>query len=213
MLLTIAYSVSEFLHAPTADHFLAVKRILRYVKGTLHFGLTFRPSTVPSTLVAYSDVDWAGCPDTRRSTSCYSIYLGNNFVSWSAKKKPVVSRSSCESEYRALATTAAELLWVTHLLHDLQIPVSQQPLLLYDNNSAIFFLALILFLQVATSSHKVFLDLSLNFSDPSFTFVQIPRSACYITAYHICPLIKGKYIVFIYYSLYIIYNLPYFSVL
>ena len=56
----IAYavnSVSQFLHAPTADHFLAVKRILRYVKGTLHFGLTFCPSTVPSTLVAYSDAD------------------------------------------------------------------------------------------------------------------------------------------------------------
>lgn len=138
----IAYavnSVSQFLHAPTADHFLAVKRILRYVKGTLHFGLTFRPSTVPSTLVAYSDADWAGCPDTRRSTSGYSIYLGNNLVSWSAKKQPTVSRSSCESEYRALATTAAELLWVTHLLHDLKVPISQQPLLLCDNKSAIFF--------------------------------------------------------------------------
>ena len=106
----IAYainSVSQFLHAPTADHFLGVKRILRYVKGTLHFGLTFRPSTVPSTLVAYSDADWAGCPDNRRSTSGYSIYLGNNLISWSAKKQPTVSRSSCESEYRALATTVA----------------------------------------------------------------------------------------------------------
>ena len=79
----IAYvvnSVSQFLHAPTADHFLAVKHILRYVKGTLHFGLTFHPSTIPSTLVAYLDADWAGCPDTRRSTSDYSIYLGNNFL-------------------------------------------------------------------------------------------------------------------------------------
>ena len=85
----IAYainSVSQFLHAPTADHFLAVKRILRYVKGTLHFGLIFHPSIVSSTLVAYSDADLAGCLDTRRSTSGYSIYLGNNLVSWSAKK-------------------------------------------------------------------------------------------------------------------------------
>ena len=131
-------SVSQFLHAPTIDHFLAVKRILRYVKGTLHFGLTFRPSTIPSALVAYSDADWAGCPDTRRSTSGYSIYLGNNLVSWSAKKQPTVSRSSCESEYRALAMTAAELLWLTHLLHDLKVPIPQQPLLLCDNKSAIF---------------------------------------------------------------------------
>ena len=131
-------SVSQFLHAPTIDHFLAVKRILLYVKGTLHFGLTFRPSTIPSALVAYSDADWAGCPDTRRSTSGYSIYLGNNLVSWSAKKQPTVSRSSCESEYRALAMTAAELLWLTHLLHDLKVPIPQQPLLLCDNKSAIF---------------------------------------------------------------------------
>ncbi|RVW78751.1 Retrovirus-related Pol polyprotein from transposon RE1 [Vitis vinifera] len=131
-------SVSQFLHAPTIDHFLAVKRILCYVKGTLHFGLTFRPSTIPSALVAYSDADWAGCPDTRRSTSGYSIYLGNNLVSWSAKKQPTVSRSSCEFEYRALAMTAAKLLWLTHLLHDLKVPIPQQPLLLCDNKSAIF---------------------------------------------------------------------------
>ena len=124
----IAYavnSVNQFLLAPTVDHFLAVKHILRYVKETLHFGLTFRPSTVPSTLVAYSDTDRTGCPDTRRSTSGYSIYLGHNLVSWSAKKQPNVSRSSCKSEYRALATTVVEHLWVTHLLHDLKIPISQ----------------------------------------------------------------------------------------
>ena len=114
---------------PPADHFLAVKCIPRYVKGTLHFGLTFRPFIIPSTLVIYSAADWADCPDTRRSTSSYSIYLGNNHVSWSAKKQPTISRSSCESEYRSLATTAAELLWVTHLLHDLKFPISQQPLL------------------------------------------------------------------------------------
>ncbi|XP_068636990.1 uncharacterized mitochondrial protein AtMg00810-like [Aristolochia californica] len=82
----VVNSVSQFLHAPTEDHFLAVKRILCYVKGTLHFGLSFRPSTVPSALVAYSDADWAGCPDTCRSTSGYSIYVGNNLISWSAKK-------------------------------------------------------------------------------------------------------------------------------
>ena len=52
--------LSQFLHAPTVDHFPAVKRILRYVNGTLHFGLTFHPSIVPSALVAYSDADWAG---------------------------------------------------------------------------------------------------------------------------------------------------------
>ena len=63
------------MHASTADHFLAVKRIFRYVKRTLHFGLTFHPYTVPSALVAYSNDDWVGCPDTDHSTSGYSIIL------------------------------------------------------------------------------------------------------------------------------------------
>ncbi|RVW65072.1 Retrovirus-related Pol polyprotein from transposon RE1 [Vitis vinifera] len=130
-------SVSQFLHAPTEVHFQAVKRILRYVQGTLHFGLKFT-SCSSMGLVAYSDADWAGCPDTRRSTSGYSIFLGNNLVSWSAKKQPTVSRSSCESEYRALALTAAEVLWLTHLLRDLRVTLTHRPLLLCDNKSAIF---------------------------------------------------------------------------
>ena len=70
----VVNSVSQFLHSPTEDHFLDVKRILHYVKGTLHFGLAFHPSTAPGALVAYSNVDWA-------VTSDYSIYLGGNLVS------------------------------------------------------------------------------------------------------------------------------------
>ncbi|XP_022894088.1 uncharacterized protein LOC111408574 [Olea europaea var. sylvestris] len=127
--------VSQFLHASTDDHFLTVKRILRYVKGTIHYGLHFCPSTSPGALVAYSDADWAGCPDTRRSTSGYSIYLGDNLVSWSSKKQPTVSRSSCESEYRALDSTATELIWLTHLLLSprrnqctLSVPSTGQPI-------------------------------------------------------------------------------------
>ncbi|KAF5444723.1 hypothetical protein F2P56_033831, partial [Juglans regia] len=130
-------SVSQYLHAPTDAHFQAVKRILRYVKGTLHFGLSFTASS-STTITAYSDADWAGCPNTRRSTSGYSIYLGDNLVSWSAKKQPTVSRSSCESEYRALASTAAEVLWLDHLLRDLRVSTTDRPLLLCDNKSAIF---------------------------------------------------------------------------
>ncbi|KAF5477622.1 hypothetical protein F2P56_004242 [Juglans regia] len=75
-------SVSQFLHAPTAAHFQVVKRILRYVKGTIDFGLAFTPSS-SSGLMAFLDADWAGCLDIHRSTSDYSI-LGDNLVSWSA---------------------------------------------------------------------------------------------------------------------------------
>ncbi|KAL6311075.1 hypothetical protein AAG906_026998 [Vitis piasezkii] len=72
--------VGQLLYSPTKDHFLTVKRILRYVKGMLHFGLTFHPPVAPGVLVAYSNADWAGCPDTRRSTFGYSIYLGSNLL-------------------------------------------------------------------------------------------------------------------------------------
>lgn len=107
--------VSQYLHAPTTDHFSAVKRILRYVKGIISYGLTFRHQSYPA-IVGYSNADWAQCIETPRSTYGYSIFLGGNLVSWCAKKQPTVSRSSCESEYRAMANTAAEIIWITHLL-------------------------------------------------------------------------------------------------
>ncbi|XP_023729834.1 uncharacterized mitochondrial protein AtMg00810-like [Lactuca sativa] len=101
--------VSQFLHAPTIDHFQAVKRILQYVKGTISFGLTYsRPHK--ASVVGYSDINWACCLETHHSTYGYSVVFGGNLVSWSAKKQPTVSRSSCESEYRAMENTAAEIV-------------------------------------------------------------------------------------------------------
>ena len=125
------------MHDPREHHFQAVKRILRYVKGTLHFGLKITPST-SFNISAFSDADWAGCPDTIRSTSGYAIFLGDNLVSWTSKKQSTVSRSSAESEYRALALTAAEVKWLLNILHDLHLQPSDQPTLLCDNASAIF---------------------------------------------------------------------------
>ncbi|KAD5317324.1 hypothetical protein E3N88_17270 [Mikania micrantha] len=129
--------VSQFLHAPTIDHYQEVKRILRYVKGTLTYGLTFSKPNQPS-LLGFSDADWARCLETRRSTYGYSIFLGGNLVSWSAKKQPTISRSSCESEYRAMANTAAEMIWLTHLLTELHALPKDRPTLLCDNRSALF---------------------------------------------------------------------------
>ena len=112
-------------------------RILRYVKGTLHFGLKITPSTTFS-ISAFSDADQAGCPDTSRSTSGYAIFLGDNVVSWTSKKQFTVSRSSVESEYKALALTAAEVKWLLNIFQDLHLQPSDKPILLCDNASAIF---------------------------------------------------------------------------
>ncbi|KAF5457496.1 hypothetical protein F2P56_021595, partial [Juglans regia] len=138
--LDLAYavnSVSQYMQSPTVDHFQAVKRILCNVKGTLHYGLSFSHSP-PTSILAYSNVDWAGYPDTHCSTSGYAIFLGENLVSWSAKKQPTVSHSSCEFEYRALALMASEVTWLSHLLRDLKVSLNHRPLLLCDNKSAIF---------------------------------------------------------------------------
>ncbi|XP_021818795.1 uncharacterized protein LOC110760780 [Prunus avium] len=119
---------------PLESHYLAVKRILRYLKGTMDYGLLFSPGSL--NLKAYTDADWAGDPNDRRSTSGFVVFLGSNPISWASKKQHAVSRSSTEAEYRAMATTAAELSWLQQLLHDVHFPMSSPPLLLCDNLSA-----------------------------------------------------------------------------
>jgi hypothetical protein len=87
----------------------AVKRILRYLQDTLSVGLKFHCSSSlkPS---AFLDVDWVGCPDDRRSTSGFVVYLGSNLVSWSSRKQNTVSRSSMETEYKALSNATTEII-------------------------------------------------------------------------------------------------------
>uniref|UniRef100_A0A2N9HNI8 Uncharacterized protein n=1 Tax=Fagus sylvatica TaxID=28930 RepID=A0A2N9HNI8_FAGSY len=128
--------VSQFMAAPRSLHYTAVLRILRYLKGTLFHGLHF--SSQPSlTLQAYSDADWAGDPTDRRSTTGYCFLLGDSLISWRSKKQSVVARSSTEAEYRALADTTTELLWLRWLLQDLGIDCSTAVPIHCDNRSAI----------------------------------------------------------------------------
>jgi histone deacetylase 1/2 len=107
----IAFSVNkvcQFLHAPTTVHWTAVKRILRYLRGTIFLGLRLSKSS--STIVsAFSDADWADCSDDRRSIGGFAVYVGSNLVSWHAKKQATVSRSSIEAEYKSLANATAEV--------------------------------------------------------------------------------------------------------
>lgn len=103
----------QFMHRPTDVHMLAVKRLLRYLKGTAHLGLSVDADSA-HLLFCYTDADWASCPDDRRSTSAYFIFLGYNLIFWTSSKQRVVSRSSTESEYRALANEVAELCWLQY---------------------------------------------------------------------------------------------------
>ncbi|KAK1415763.1 hypothetical protein QVD17_31549 [Tagetes erecta] len=140
--------VCQFMHAPTNNHWSAVKRILRYLRGTSDYGLLFKHNSGTllhaytdsdfHSLSAFSDADWAGCPDDRRSTGGYAIYLGSNLVSWSARKQRTVSRSSTEAEYKALADTVAELTWLQTLLKELRVSTTSAPNLWCDNLGATY---------------------------------------------------------------------------
>ncbi|GJU96161.1 ribonuclease H-like domain-containing protein [Tanacetum coccineum] len=89
-------------------------------------------------LVAYSNADWAGCPTTRRSTSGYCVFLGNNLLSWSSTRQPTLSRSSAGAEYRGVANAVAETCWLRNLLRELHTPLSFATLVYCDNVSAVY---------------------------------------------------------------------------
>ncbi|WMV25538.1 hypothetical protein MTR67_018923 [Solanum verrucosum] len=128
---------SQFMQNPNSEHFHVVKRILRYVRRTVQLGLRLIAKS-PLRLCRYSDADWGGCCTTRQSTTGYTIYLGANCISWSSKKQHTVSRSSAEAEYRALASTAVEITWITYILKDIGATLTTTPILFCDNFSALY---------------------------------------------------------------------------
>jgi hypothetical protein len=89
-------------------------------------------------MVTYTGADWAGCPDTRCSTSGFCVYLGDHLVSWSLKWQNTVSRSRAEAEYRAVANTVAEATWIRQLLHEFHRPSPPATVVFCDNVSAVY---------------------------------------------------------------------------
>jgi hypothetical protein len=125
------------LHDPREPHLALVKRILQYIRGTLDYNLQLHRSLVTD-LIAYSDTDWAGYPDTCRSTFGYGVFLGDNLISWSSKWQHTVSRSSAEAKYRGVANTVAEASWLCQLLVELHSPPRRAIVVYCDNISAVY---------------------------------------------------------------------------
>ena len=131
----IAHAVSvvaKFSSAPTAAHLTAVKRIFRYLKATKHVGLCYE-KTATGGLSGYSDADWAGDRDDRRSTSGHVFLMAKGAVSWCSKKQSVVALSTSEAEYVALSQATQELVWLRRLLAGIGQPI-EGPTTLYEDN-------------------------------------------------------------------------------
>lgn len=128
--------ICQRMHSPTEADIHLLKRVLRYLRDTSSMGIQLYKNCGME-VVAYSDSDWAGCKETRRSTGGFCVMLGSNIVSWSAKRQPTVSRSSTEAEYRTLASTASELTWLSFIFRDLKIKQNKPAVLHCDNLSAV----------------------------------------------------------------------------
>uniref|UniRef100_A0A803LCB7 Uncharacterized protein n=2 Tax=Chenopodium quinoa TaxID=63459 RepID=A0A803LCB7_CHEQI len=129
---------SRYMETPKELHWCPAKKIVRYIKGTLDYGMFYSYGD-EATLYGYSDSDsdWAGAQHERKSTSGYVFYLGSTAITWSSKKQPVVALSSCEVEYIAASSAVCEALWLRNLLKETG-HVQEGPTTIYvDNMSAI----------------------------------------------------------------------------
>ena len=127
------------MSCPNEQHWTGVKRIFRYLKGTVSHGLCFSGSEGVD-LVGYSDSDWAGDHDTRRSTSGYVFRVGGATINWCSKRQMTVARSSTEAEYVALSAAAQECIWLRRLLKDFGLS-DDKPTTLYEDNTGALELA------------------------------------------------------------------------
>ncbi|GJZ21087.1 uncharacterized mitochondrial protein-like protein [Tanacetum coccineum] len=140
----IAYSVhclSQCMHAPLKSNLKDALNVLRYLKGSLGKGIKYTSdlTTYDSSgkVVGYSDADWAKCLITRKSVPGYCVFFNNCLISWKSKKQATLSKSSTESEYRAMGSTTCEIMWIIKILKDLKINVTLPVPLFCDNKSAI----------------------------------------------------------------------------
>ncbi|GAU45883.1 hypothetical protein TSUD_401080, partial [Trifolium subterraneum] len=138
----LAYSVgivSRFMDKPKSSHLIAVKRILRYVKGTIDYGVFFPANDRKNEckLMGYTDSNWCGDVEDRKSTAGYIFYFGEAPISWCSKKEPIVALSSCEAEYIAASLITCQTIWLRNLIEEISLVKCNTVTLKVDNVSAI----------------------------------------------------------------------------
>ncbi|XP_055806912.1 secreted RxLR effector protein 161-like [Solanum dulcamara] len=128
--------LSQFMQRPKKSHWDAALSILRYLKKSPGQGVLLKRGSI-NNLIVFCDSDWAACPNTRRSITCYVIQLGESLISWKSKKQHKVNMSSIETEYRSMARAVAEIIWWVGLLKELRMDITTPVRLCYDTKSAI----------------------------------------------------------------------------
>ncbi|KAL9348429.1 hypothetical protein Peur_059795 [Populus x canadensis] len=128
--------ISRYMENPKEIHLLAAKRIFRYLQGTADFGLLYKKGE-HSDLMGFTDSDYAGDQDDRKSTSGYVFMLGTGAVSWSSKKQPIVTLSTTEAEFVAAASCACQAIWLRRILEEIQFKQQGATSIYCDNSSTI----------------------------------------------------------------------------
>ena len=135
----LAYSVSvlsQFMYKPLESHWAVAKSVLRYLCGTSNYGILYT-DTSDVTLAGFSDSDWAGNLDDRRSIIGYAFSIGSRVIAWSSKKQSIVALSSCEAEYQALCASTCEVIWLRRLLNDAREEQKKSTSIKSNNQSTI----------------------------------------------------------------------------
>jgi len=131
-------ALSRYMSKPMVEHWQAAKGILRYIAGTAGYGIVYSAKSASATLQGYCDSDYAGCIDTRKSTTGYVFLIRSGAVSWSSRVQPTVATSTAEAEYMSCGSAVKEALWLCHLARALQLRVFKVPMWC-DNQAAIRF--------------------------------------------------------------------------